>query len=112
MTEYLISNDSHHFKGLLGADRVDHHVAVDSNKVFRLQNAVLVLLRVQHPMPIVSMVSIESYLSRSINNLGSKVLALIPDDFAKGVLDGWVIALDEVAVYKLDGKRRLACSWY
>jgi hypothetical protein len=51
-------------------------------------------------------------LSRSINNLGSKVLALIPDDFAKGVLDGWVIALDEVAVYKLDGKRRLACSWY
>jgi hypothetical protein len=41
------------------------------------------------------------YLSCCIDNLGRVVLALISDYFAKGVLDGGIVALDEVAIDKL-----------
>lgn len=41
---------------------------------------------------------ISSYLASRIDDLRRVVLAFVPDDLAEGVLDGGVIALDEVPV--------------
>lgn len=48
------------------------------------------------------------YLTSSVDDLRRKVLALIPDDFAKGILNGGIVALDEVAVDELDRQTRFA----
>ena len=48
------------------------------------------------------------HLTGRINNLRSKLLALILDELAEGVLDGRVVALDEVAVDELHREGRLA----
>lgn len=50
-----------------------------------------------------------SYLTGSIDNLGGVVLALVSDHLAEGVLNGRVVALDEVAVDELDCERGFAC---
>jgi hypothetical protein len=50
----------------------------------------------------------QSYLSGGIDNLGRKVLALVPYNLAKSILDGGVIALDKVAVDKLHRQTRFA----
>ncbi len=50
------------------------------------------------------------YLARSINDLGRKVLPLVANNFAKGVLNGGIVALDKVAVDELDRQTRLACE--
>jgi hypothetical protein len=50
----------------------------------------------------------QSYLSGGIDNLGRKVLALVPYNLAESILDGGVIALDEVAVDKLHRQTRFA----
>ena len=50
-----------------------------------------------------------AYLSSCIDNLRREVLLLVSDNFAKRVLDGRVVALDEVAVNELDRQTRLAC---
>jgi hypothetical protein len=42
-----------------------------------------------------------TYLTGSINDLGRKLLVLIPDDFAEGVLDSRIVALDKVTVDEL-----------
>lgn len=44
-----------------------------------------------------------SYLTGGVDDLGGIVLALEFDDLAEGVLDGGVVALDEVAIDKLHG---------
>ena len=49
------------------------------------------------------------YLACSVDDLRCKVLALVPDDFAERVLNGGVVALDEVAIDELDRQARLAC---
>jgi hypothetical protein len=46
-----------------------------------------------------------AYLTRGIDDLGREVLGLVADDFAEGVFDGGVVALDEVTIDELDGKR-------
>ena len=43
MVQDLIANDARHFKALLGGDRVDNHVAMDANKVLRVENTVFIL---------------------------------------------------------------------
>lgn len=55
--------------------------------------------------------SLVAYLSSRIDNLGSVVLSLKPDHFAKGVLDGRVVALDEVAIDELYSEGGFACWW-
>lgn len=61
-----------------------------------------------------------AYLAGGIDDLGGVVLVLIPDDFAEGVLDGGVVALDKVAVDELHRQARfayavrgvrLSCNW-
>lgn len=51
-----------------------------------------------------------TYLSCSVDNLCGIVLPLVPNQFAKRILDGRVVALDKVAVDELDRERRLACG--
>ena len=51
---------------------------------------------------------IKTYLSSHINNLYCIIRALVPDHFAKCIFDSGVVAVDEQAVHKLDGQRRLA----
>lgn len=46
-----------------------------------------------------------SYLTGSIDNLGRIFLAFEFDDFRKGVLDSRIVALNKVAVDKLDSER-------
>jgi hypothetical protein len=41
--ENLVTNDACHFKALLAGDRVDNHVAMDADEMFRVENAVLIL---------------------------------------------------------------------
>ena len=43
MVENLVADDAGHLEGLLVADRVDDHVAVDADEVLRVQDAVLIL---------------------------------------------------------------------
>lgn len=49
-----------------------------------------------------------AYLSCSIDDLCSKVLILVFNHLAECVLDGGIVALDEVAIDKLDGERGFA----
>ena len=43
MIEDLIPNDPDHLKRLLRCERVDQHVSMDADEVFRVEDAVLVL---------------------------------------------------------------------
>lgn len=43
MVEDLIADDAGHFKALLAGHRVDNHVPVDADEVFRVEYAVLIL---------------------------------------------------------------------
>ena len=51
-----------------------------------------------------------TYLSGCIDNLGGIVLVLVLDHFAKSVLNGGIVAVDEVAVDELHRHTRLACA--
>nr|POE56727.1 hypothetical protein CFP56_33699 [Quercus suber] len=79
MVEDLVSDDAAHFKALLVANRVDDHVAMNANEVLAVENGVLVL-------------------TSCIDHLDRKILILVSNYFAKGVLDGGVIGVDEMAV--------------
>ena len=46
MVEDLVPDDARHFEALLACDRVDDHVAVDTDEVLRIKNAVLILVGV------------------------------------------------------------------
>lgn len=41
--EDFVADDPHHLKRLLRSDRVDKHVAVDTNGVARIQDAIFIL---------------------------------------------------------------------
>lgn len=41
--EDLVANDARHFEALLAGDRVNDHVAMDADEVFRVEDAVLIL---------------------------------------------------------------------
>jgi len=41
----LVADDARHFEALLACDRVDNHVAMDANKVLRVENAILILVK-------------------------------------------------------------------
>ena len=43
MVEDFVPQNAHHVEGLFGIDRVDQHVAMDADEVFRVQYTVLVL---------------------------------------------------------------------
>jgi hypothetical protein len=43
MVEDLVADDARHFEALLAGDRVDDHVAMDADEVFRVEDAVLIL---------------------------------------------------------------------
>lgn len=43
MVEDLVTQDSDHFERLLGSNRVDEHVAMNADEVFRVQYRVFIL---------------------------------------------------------------------
>lgn len=90
MVEDLVADDGDHLKGLSGGDRVDDHVAMDTDEVLRVEDAVLVL-------------------ARRVDDLGHVVLALVLDGAVEGVLDRRVVVLDKGALDEADGQRRFAC---
>lgn len=45
MVKDLVANDARHLKALLACDGIDDHVAMDSDKVLRVKNAILILQR-------------------------------------------------------------------
>jgi hypothetical protein len=81
----LVPDDLHHLKRLQRRHAVDEHVAVDADEVLRVEDAVLVL-------------------AGRVDNLGRKLLPLVADLLAEGVLDGRVVALDKVPVDVADGE--------
>jgi hypothetical protein len=83
VVQNLVPDDAHHLKALLAADRVDDHVAVDADKVLRVEDAVLVL-------------------AGGVDHLDGEVVVAVADDFAEGVFDGRVVRVDKVAVDVLD----------
>lgn len=50
------------------------------------------------------------YLTSGVDNFSRKLLVLIPDHFAESILDGRVVAVDEMPVDELHRQTRLACS--
>jgi len=87
----LVADDLDHLKRLLRRDAVDEHVAVDADEVLRVEDAVLVL-------------------PGRVDDLGRVLLALVADLLAEGVLNGRVVALDEVAVDVADREGGFACA--
>lgn len=85
MIQDLIPYDADHFKTLLRSDGIDNHVTMDSDKVLAVQDGVLIL-------------------AGGIDDLHTKFLVPMLDDFAERVLDGGVVGIDKVAVDILDGE--------
>lgn len=79
VVQNLIPNNLDHLERGQRRDAVDEHVAVDADEVLRVEDAVLVL-------------------AGRVDDLGRVLLPLVSDLFAKGVLDGRVVALDKVPV--------------
>jgi len=85
----LIANDARHLKALLVGNRVDNHVAMNADKVLRVENAVFIL-------------------ASRIDDLSRIVLVLVLDHLAESILDGRVVAVDKVPVDELHRQTRLA----
>jgi hypothetical protein len=88
----LVPDDADHLEALLAADRVDDHVAVDSDEVLGVEDAVLVL-------------------AGGVDHLDGEVVVAVADHFAEGVFDGRVVRVDKVAVDVLDCEGGLAWRW-
>lgn len=131
MIQNLISDNTGHFEALLASDRIHNHVAMDADEMFRIEDAVLILLNHSCQSCFHDACEIVDwwwqggcgsrvwlydagrkeklmYLSRRIDDLCRKILILVPNQFAKSVLDGRIVAVDEVAVDKLHGQTRFA----
>lgn len=91
VVEYLITNDLDHLVRLFGSDGIDEDVAMDADKVLRVQDAILVL-------------------AGGVDDLGGIFLALVADLLAECVLDGRVVALDKVSLDVTDRQRGFACG--
>ncbi len=91
MIKDLVPDDSTHLKTLLAGHRVYNHVAMYADEVLAIEDRIFVL-------------------ACRINDFYSKILVLVTDDFAKGVLDGRVVGIDEVAIDELDCQRAFAYS--
>jgi hypothetical protein len=138
----LVTDDACHFVALFAGDRVDNDVAMNTNEMFRIEDAVLILEGdgvVSQNTPKSSVKSdigahkkpvhgscvwvgcgdarrdagrkkSSKYLSSGINDLGRKVLVLIPDHLAECILNSGIVAVDKVAVDKLHRHTRFACA--
>ena len=114
VVEKLLTNDLDHLKGLQRCNRIDQHVAVDTDKVLAVHYAVLIL-----HVPVKVLVSLQgtcrsratgkTYLASGVDDLCRELLPFVLDDLAESVFNCRVVTLNEVAVDELDCKRRLAC---
>lgn len=114
----LVPDDADHLEGLLRGHGVDQDVAVQTDVVLRVEDAVFILSRsrdtwaVNQSMRLWAHVGVWGgagrswvpYLPCRVYDLRRKVLALVFDHATERVLDGGVVALDEVAVHKLHGQ--------
>lgn len=124
MVEDLVPDGPHHLKGGSRRDRVNQHVAMNADKMFGVHNAVIILSASREwcqSGKFLREAALEvsergygfvgAYLPGRIHDLGREVLALIFDDATKGILNGWIITINEVAVDELDRQRGFAYSW-
>lgn len=74
----LVPDNLDHLKRLLGRHRVDQHVAMDSDRVPRVQNAVFILQQFPSASKLMQLLvgRLGSYLTGGIYNLGRIFLAL------------------------------------
>ena len=89
MVQDLIPNNAHHLEALLAADRIHNHISMNTDKVLRVEDAVLVL-------------------AGGVDHLDGKVMVAVADDFAESVFDGRVVRVDEVPVDVLHCERGFA----
>lgn len=89
MIKYLFPYYLHHLKRWQGRDGVDQHITVDADKVLGVEYTIFIL-------------------SSRVDNLGRKVLALVPDSLTKCILNGWVVAVDKMSINKLHRERGFA----
>lgn len=119
MVEYLIAQNPNHFKGLLRCHRVDEHVAMDTNEVLGVQDAVFILKH--RPAWGLSVSQVRAgrslyctkprwggggrfnnkYLPSRVDYFGRKFLAPVFNHTTEGILDGRVITLHEMALDEL-----------
>ena len=88
MVENLIPNDPDHVEGLLGGNRVDEDVAMNTDEMLRVQDAILILvfplesaaqLRYDRGDNVARETERPSDLPRSINDFGGEVLSFVFD---------------------------------
>lgn len=80
---------------------------MNSNEMLRIQDTIFVLWEI-----LVQLINLlyhgsarVSYLSRSVDNLGRIILAIVLDNSTEGILDCRVIAFDKVVFDKTDSER-------
>lgn len=122
MIQDLLPDDADHFEGLLRGDRVDDHVAVDTDEVFGVEDGVFVLefvVRVCVGMTYCprsasltkcAQIFVVTHLTCCVYDFCCEILALVADDFGEGVLDRWVVALHKVAVDIANREGGFACA--
>lgn len=86
----LIPNNAHHLEALLAADRIHNHIAMNSDEVLGVEDAVLVL-------------------AGGVDHLDGKVVVAVADDLAESVFDGRIVRVDEVPVDVLHCEGGFAC---
>jgi hypothetical protein len=101
----LVSNDVNHLKRLCRCYGIYEHIAVNPNKMLRIEDAVFILEAIRSRTQYANV----SYLASCVNDFGGVLLSLILDDFTKSVLDRWIIALYKVPIHKTHCERRF--SW-
>ena len=115
MIQNFIPQYPHHIERLLGSHRIDQHVPVDSNKVLAIQYTILILPKKKRvtlePKRSMQQAALgkgsqsqggTAYLARGIDNLSSKVLTAVFNNFAKRILNRWVVIIHEIAFDELD----------
>lgn len=89
MVQNFVADDFNHIKTLSTGHGVHNHIRVNADKMFAVEDAVLVL-------------------ACGIYYLCSVVYPSITYDFGERVFDSWIVAFDKMPVDKLHGQRCLA----
>lgn len=94
-----------------GSNGIDKHIAVNTNKVFRVQDAVLVLHQGSDQSfgRLYALSRQIAHLTGSVDDFGGVLLSFELDNFAKSILNGRIVALYKMSIDELDRQGRFAC---
>ena len=108
MIQDLVMDHVDHVERLLRSHRVHQHIAMDSNEMFRVEHTVLILRQALVPGSCPRFLS--TNLALCVDDFSQESLTLQLNLLAKGVLDGRVVGLNEVALDVSDSEGGFACS--